>query len=558
MKLNLGILSVFAFAVVFAGCRKDIVPGPEPEPEPLQHAFTKDSMAERIDDYLGNSYSCSVERVSAGKTEICISGVCQGSGNFRLVEIEPCDDVSEYLIYPRRHILKTDNGHFSLTLPRWEERDGINYDRALSKWAVILSSPEKDELVSSARYADEITALRSASETPLKTKKGLGAGFGNLYINDLSELGIGSITMNLSLDDFFSAEALQGWTEYPYNGRLYHINLSRVSDIDRMTRAASSRGIVVAAIILVPSTSPLADPECNGGHYAMPDMTSAEAVNRYAAALEFLSERYSSGVHGRINHWIMHNEVSAAKEWTNMGEQPAARCFDRYVKSMRLCYNIVRQYDRNASVMVSLTHSWTRAENGHSAEYCSKSLLERLVRYSELEGDFRWGVAYHPYPVDLADPLFWKEGSLDCKYATFGPDAGYVTFYNPEVINAWILDRSHYYLNESKRLLFFSEQGTNTRSYSNEDMENQAAGAAWFWKKIKDLEGVDAAQWHAHSDNREEFGLRLGLRNYDDYGPKPSWYVWKAADTDEEEAVFSSYLPILGLQSWDALVRELN
>ena len=36
------------------------------------------------------------------------------------------------------------------------------------------------------------------------------------------------------------------------------------------------------------------------------------------------------------------------------------------------------------------------------------------------------------------------------------------------------------------------------------------------------------------------------------------WPTKSREDTDEEEAVFSSYLPILGLQSWDALVRELN
>ena len=53
----------------------------------------------------------------------------------------------------------------------------------------------------------------------------------------------------------------------------------------------------------------------------------------------------------------MHNEVDGARDWTNMGIKPITVFTDTYVKSMRMCYNIVRQYDENAEVFASFSHS---------------------------------------------------------------------------------------------------------------------------------------------------------------------------------------------------------
>ncbi|WP_226801818.1 DUF5722 domain-containing protein, partial [Alkalilimnicola sp. S0819] len=78
------------------------------------------------------------------------------------------------------------------------------------------------------------------------------------------------------------------------------------------------------------------------GIYSMPNMTNPASVNCYAAALDFLASRYSrpDAKYGRINHWIMHNEVDAGWVWTNMGDKPASVFMDAYVKSMRMCYAI--------------------------------------------------------------------------------------------------------------------------------------------------------------------------------------------------------------------------
>jgi hypothetical protein len=312
--------------------------------------------------------------------------------------------------------------------------------------------------------------------------------------------------------------------------------------------------MVVSAILLCPVKSIFKDPENAGGFYSMPNITTAVAFNAYAAALEYMASRYCSESPGRISHWIMHNEVDMGHEWTNMGEQPEMRFFDRYMKSMRICYNIVRQYDQNASVLPSYTHNWVYGDKGYSP----KRLLEKTLLYSAAEGDFRWGVAYHPYPQSLTKPEFWKN---DIR-ATFSMDTDFITFKNLEVLDKWILDRKHFYKGR-KRLLFLSEQGTNSPSYSDEDLALQAAGAAWAWKKASRLKGIDAVQWHNWRDMRAEFGLRIGLHTfqegeYENLTPKPAWYVWKAAGTDQEDAVFNQYLEILGIPSWDAIMHEVS
>ena len=240
-----------------------------------------------------------------------------------------------------------------------------------------------------------------------------------------------------------------------------------------------------------------------------------------------------------------------------MGDQPIQRYVDTYVKSMRLVSNIVRQYDQNASVLASFTHSWTAVAG--SCSYTTKKMLDIINMYSSREGDFRWGLAYHPYPEDLTKPEFWKNDT----HSTYDIEqTGYITFKNLEVISDWTLNPANKYKGTEKRVLFLSEQGTNSPSYSTKNLRLQAAGACWAWKKVAKLKGIDAMQWHNWQDNREEGGLRIGLRYYPDDAdhpgePKPVWYVWQAAGTEKEDSVFDPYKSTLGIASWDLIFQNV-
>ncbi|MCF0173226.1 MAG: hypothetical protein HUJ91_05800 [Bacteroidales bacterium] len=271
-------------------------------------------------------------------------------------------------------------------------------------------------------------------------------------------------------------------------------------------------------------------------------------MNRYAACLDFLAFRYSrsDGRYGRIDKWILHNEVDMGTSWTNMGAQHLNTYMHEYVKSLRICHDIARSYNPNAEVMASFTHNWMQRD-----DYCAKEMLDILLDYSRTEGDFHWGVALHPYPQSLSNPKTWNDSG-----ATWSMNTKYITFKNLEVIDHWIKQPEHKFRNSEKRSLWLSENGANSPSYSDSDLANQAACAAWALYKVSQLDGIDAMQWHNWSDNPEE-GVKIGLRTQD-LDPKPAYYVYKAAYTSSQESVFAPYLPVIGVSSWPQIMRTVE
>lgn len=538
---------LFASAVLLSAacsCGKDTVK-PNVVVRPKGDKY---QMAANIKDYLAKDYPSKVTNVQVTSDKVIIKGNCGGSGTYLLAEITPWQDVTELEKYPYTQDLS--GGGFTVTVDRIvPNREGIRYDKVFSKWAVVKVDGDRQTLDSHARYADDVVPKKSPEAVPLRNKKGFGAGDIDLYFSDCKEMNVGSITMNVVLNDYIKGEG----SGYSYGGQNYSLGAFK-DYVDRVTRRAGEMDLVVSAIILCQTNSIFKDPENKGGNYTMPNLTTAKAFNLYAAALEHMASTHCTPGN-RISHWIMHNEVDFANEWTNMGDQPMMRYLDRYIKSMRICYNIARQYDQNASVLGSYTHCWTVADGN----YAPKKMLEATVAYSEAEGDFRWGVAYHPYPQNLTKPSFW----IDDTQATYSLNSKYVTFKNLEVIDAWIRQKENFYKGKTKRVLFLSEQGTNSPSYSESDLALQAAGGAWAWKKVSKLDGIDAMQWHNWADNKAEGGLRIGLRTFaegsvSDLTPKPVWYVWKAAGTAEEDSVFDQYKTTLGISDWDSIIKTVE
>jgi len=510
--------------------------------------------------YLSANFSSQITEVHVGPSIVTIKGNYSAEGKINLCEVMPSDHLTEVVKFENTYPLGSSS--FSIDLDRFVVRNGFKYDRVLSKWVIAKIGDQADEIVSHARYADEILSTQNMTAQRPSGRKGLGGysvnrGFGT----DLDDLQITSVTVNIAFTQFMYLQPRSNSIAHTYGDKTYYFDQTQVEELDRTMQTAQSKNIVVAAIILVQKASQCADPEIgqllqhpgftSEGIYTMPNMTTPASVNCYAAALDFLASRYcrSDNSYGRIHHWIMHNEVDAGLSWTNMGEKPMLVYMDTYIKSMRLCYNIVRKYDANSEVFGSFTHSWAEAVG--SKYYATKDMLKTLQDYSNAEGDFQWGLACHPYPQDLNEPKTWNDTK-----ATFSMNSPLVTFKNLEVLDAWIKKSENKYKGTIKRTLWLSENGTNSRTYSDTDLKEQAAGFAYVWKKMKPLDGIDAMQWHNWIDNRSEDGLRIGLRRFPDDssdpgGRKPVWFAYQAADTDQEDAVFESYKSVIGIQSWD-------
>lgn len=517
-------------------------------------------LGEALGGYLAARYASTVDEVNAGAEVIRVRGRVSGPGTFRLVEIAPWEDVAQVGKFGPGTPLA--EGAFSETFGRYVSREGLNYDRTLSRWIIVKEGEGGDRIASHARYAGFIEPSQATVAEKPASKKGIGdcRDFAML-ISDLDTLGITSATVNIRIMSMMYSQPGPNRMAHVYGGTTYYFDQAQVAWLDRSTTACRERGIVVAGIILLNPASQSVDPVLgtlmqhpdftSSGRYTMPDMTSPQSVNAYAAALDFLAARYTRAdkLYGRIQHWIMHNEVDSPQEWTNMGAgKPVGVYMEAYHKSMRLCRNIVNRYDSHAEVMASHTHAWAVQDNPDT--YATLDMLNILNGYCRAEGDFRWGLAFHCYPRDLNDPKTWLDHN-----ALYTPLSPIITYKNLEVLDRWAFLPENLYLGREKRTVWLSENGANSPTYSEQDLTAQAAALAWGWKKIAVLDGIDAHQWHNWADHPEEFGLRIGLRQYPENGfdPKPVWYVYKAAGTPAEERVFRPYLEMIGLMDWNIL-----
>ncbi len=526
---------------------------------------TRDSLLHaHLESYLSASFSSSLSKITVTDEKIVISGDASEPGLY-LAEIPPYMDVTE--AHEPEFLQSVDQGAFKLEEPRFIDRNGVTYDRVLSKWGLYTKTEEGYQLVSHARYADDIEAIHDLADEKPASKKGLG-GFstGRGHVEDLQDLDITSATVNIWFTRFMFTTPADDRIEHSYNGRSYYFEKEAVEGFDQTFRTCADQNIIVAAILLISKAEQCPDPEIGkllqhpdmdpAGIYSMPNMTSPESVDAYAAALDFLASRYSrpDKKYGRIHHWIMHNEVDAGWVWTNMGDKTDLVFMDAYVKSMRMCYNIARSYNAHSEVFVTLTHYW--AWTSHPKFYPSRDLMEILLDYTKAEGDFQWAVAQHPYPESLFEPKTWLDQKVDFTFET-----PLITFKNIEVLNAWIKLPEVLYQGKHKRTLWLSENGTNSKTYSEQDLIEQAAGFAYTWKKFKTLDGIDGFQWHNWFDSRGEGGLRLGLRRFPDDetdpgGKKPVWYVYQAADAENEDEVFDQYKEEIGIAEWDQVIYQ--
>ena len=400
---------------------------------------------ERLKEYLHASYTSKVDRVEATADKIRITGSYAGEGSFLLYELPPYADITRIETAYQKYATPLTQSPFDVTLDRMASPEGFPYDRLLSQWAVVCRTAEGDRIVSHGRYADEVAALRNLPPVPMRSKKGLGGFYAGDYTSDLDDLGITSATVNVSpLQFMYLSPAKAGMVEHAYCGETYYFDTEKLDALDATLRETAARDITVAAILLVDPAAEARDaelgallqhPDYTRGTYTMPNMTTPKAVRAYAAMIDFLAQRYcrEDDAYGRIAHWIVHNEVDGGVDWTNMGDDKLVTTYtNAYVKSMRLCASIVRQYDANAEFFASFSHSWSRASN--PGWYPVRDMVGLLGDFSRAEGDFRWALACHSYPETISDPCTWREPN-----ATFAMNTPFVTLKNLEVLSKWAL-----------------------------------------------------------------------------------------------------------------------
>jgi len=337
--------------------------------------------------------------------------------------------------------VELENDRFSVSIPRFDGKR----DRITSRWGVVaIAEDGSARLVSHYVYPTDLRAAGVHPDLDRKTAdgvKGMGGVWANDILDELVELGVKHITANTWISGRFSDTKRDGWIPFQHCGRDWWVQPAFVDGHDRLIKFATDNGIIVSAVLLVGFgdegfAGMLQHPDADrAGNYAMPNLTTSEGTAAYEAAIHFLANRYAQpgDPHGRISNWIIHNEVDYGWVWTNMGEQPMPVFLDTYIRSMRIIHNIARQFNPHARTFISLTHNWHKENDPAWKTYAPKAMLEMLADFSRVEGDFEWGVAYHPYPQSLFKADAWNDTRVTDDF-----DTPFITPKNIAVLDRWM------------------------------------------------------------------------------------------------------------------------
>ncbi len=463
-------------------------------------------------NYLRDDYTAYIETVEVKETIVRISGTA--TDPIQLVELPAYTSSHHPSPFPPIEINTPEK--FSIEIPRVDP--GSQRDRALSRWR--LETPD-NQIASSSKWPTQIQSASELPELTAKSQKGIG-GVPNIARDDhpLFELGVDHATVNFVLTSLISPEKSPSAMPWDFEGTTYYLNENFLAGKEATIRRLREKNIVLTCILLVgnSSRSQMKHPESEArGIFAMPNLTSPAGAKYYRAALAYLTKRYSQPGR-RISNWVIHNEIDQHGTWTNMGDQPLARYLETYARSARITYHSARLHDPHARVFISLTHHWTKPSIGRGA-FVVRDLIDLWSEIAKVEGEFDWGVAYHPYPVNLRNPDTWDDE------VTFDFDTPYITPKNIEVLPAYL---------GADRPIILSEQGFNTPTLSITDQERQVAGILYTFRKIRKLPSIEAYHLHRYQDMPDREGnLRFGLLDEND-NRKLAWDTYVDLGTPAE------------------------
>lgn len=391
-----------------------------------------------------------------------------------------------------------------------------------------------------------------------RSKKGLQVQM----VDDAVALGVQHAGFNVDIGGCVTLNPHPGDFAWPMDGRTFWFNRGYIEAIDHEVKTLSQTGATVTLILLNyshPGSPPNAilqhpnyDTNCPG-HISAFNTLTPEGVAWLKAWMEFLADRYSAPgfPHGRAVNYIIGNEVNAHWDWANMGNVTMEQFARDYARAVRICTMAVKKESATDRVFISLEHDWNHlfAESTNTHGFPARTFIDYFGQITKANGDFGWNLAFHPYPEDLFQCRTWEDKSA--KHTPYSPR---MTFKNIEQLPKYFRRKELLFQGKPRRIIL-SEQGFHAKPNRQGDLD-QAAAYCYAWRKIVNLDGIDAFILHRHVDNGGEGGLNLGLwrREPDSVATpstqRPMYDCFKYADTPEWKKHFQFALPIIGIKSW--------
>lgn len=512
--------------------------------------------------------------ITSDKQYIQIDGTYDGEmtgtdGNFYLFELQPYETgIGGRTDYVQQ--IGHGNALSAHVALNWSSSPDRVYNRFIvAVWDTVNSTYVT---VSDPHYVTnpEILAADQQAFPSSQTKKGLRIQIDMLA--DAMELGV----KHAGTDILFQ-QILGTGIDYNYGGKTYHFSKEVMADYDRTISSMSAKGINITAVILngwsdaAPELHyPGSQQNADAYHY-MFNVATREGYEQTRAIAAFLAERYngSNPDHGRVVNWVIGNEVNNQKNWNYMGPMEMESYVEAYQKAVRVFYTAIKTATANDRVYISLDFHWNNPnEIDNKLKYAGKAVIDTFNSLTQRQGQFDWGLAYHPYPYPMIEPEFWDD--VQTGLVTDNFDSPIINFANLSVLTDYFARDSLRNAAGQVRHIILTEQGFSAKSHSRGDVPYiQAAAFAYSYYLVDSNPYIDAYLLSRQVDAPSEAaqGISFGLWTCDMNQPnlivasqrRKIWQVFKHIDNPNSTLANSEFAKeIIGIEKWSDVVPDFR
>lgn len=365
--------------------------------------------------------------------------------------------------------------------------------------------------------------------------------------SELLALGARSTLVTVDLGDLICAGGGNGTRSFVFNGVTCHIDGDALDALDRRIKAYTESGISIYLELVQTKAytefgnrvSAIAIEGAHGAQGYALNMQSRDGVNMICAALDFLTERYSGGEHGRVDSLIIGRTVNNYSKFYADG-LAFEMGVENYVRAVRMAYNLMLLHNPRGKVYISLGNNWTVAESGGVS---AKELLTAFTGIAENGGDFFWQLCLEANASDASDSSIW-----DDTLAVGGNQ--FVSPANLETVTK-ILSTSAYKCNGYMRNLVL-----NRFAIGGGNEEAQAASYAYAYYTALDSNRVNALIYAKTTDSDND-AVRSGLYSAANGGlPEPKKLAEIFSAVDNEKIGDVAYVSGLVGEKWNKLYND--
>ncbi|MEG1847673.1 MAG: DUF5722 domain-containing protein [Lachnospiraceae bacterium] len=401
----------------------------------------------------------------------------------------------------------------------------------------------------------EAVATCTTPRTVPASKKGLLPDPAIIAGPELKNLGVKQATFNISISDILGPTSNGSYPtiNYNYNGKNYQFNGLKIAEYDHVFGILSKQGICTTAVLLNNFTGAhpeLLHPYARDGfvapYYAF-NTAEPAGVDTLAAAGSFLAQRYSNKGHGKVDNWVIGNEVTARTQWNYMQDVGMQIYVEEYAKAVRLFYTALKSENGNANIYVSIDQQWDR-NRGDRANYDGKDLLIAFNAAIAGRGNIDWGVACHPYPVPLTWASFWNGQAYYRNLVKHAENSPFLTMENVEVLTDFMCKPAMWSPYGQVRSIIITEVG-----YTSAQGEPvQAAAMMQAYYAAVNNQHIDAINFTRQTDSPAEIaaGIATGLTGVNGQH-KLAYEYFKNMDTPNAAPYIEAAKGVIGIGSWN-------